>query len=100
MSKLLIEKRAMLEILEDLFVQIENAEKNLNVVFRETEELRQSEKWNRETKTWDLLYNEDGTPKMEHVWKDVEISDDELPDLNKAKKEIYKKIREYLEKLI
>jgi len=93
-------KKAMLEILEELFSQLEREEHSLHMEYRETEEMEQKTKYNRETHLYEYVFDDDGNPVMGHVWKDVEIPEDEISDYNKAKIEAYKEITKTLEKLL
>ena len=93
-------KKAMLEILEELFEQIERSEKALHYQYRKTDELEQQKLWNKEMHEYEPVYDENGSPVMENVWKDVLIPDSELSDRELAKIEAYKEIEKALEKLL
>jgi len=95
-------KQIELEELDKLYELVQTDIKYLLTEYRKTEELEQKRKWNSETHEYDLLWEDDEQtiPLMENVWRDVEITEDELSDESKLKLDVYRSLIKKLEKML
>jgi len=93
-------KKAMLEALDDIFERISYSKKDLVEDYRRTGEKQQKTSYNKETKEYDPVFDEEGNPVMEDVWDYVTIPESELSEDKKAKLAAYTEIEKTLEKLI
>lgn len=96
----IIVKRAMLEVLEELYVDLETMEKNTNRKWGKTGAVEQSKKWNKETREYDLEYDEDGNPVMEEVYDYIPKTDSDYDDTDRAKLSAVETVKKALDKLI
>ena len=99
-TELLEKKKAMIEVLETLFDRIEYETKNLRYDYRRTGEMKQTEKYNRETHEYEPQFDEDGNPIMEEVWDNVEMTEAEIPEYHKVKLAALRDVEKALEKLL
>lgn len=93
-------KKAMLEVLENLFDQLDSTEKEVRQYWGKTEVQEQSKHWNRETHEYDLEFDENGEPVMEWVYDYIPKPDDMYDDSDKAKLSAVDTVRKALEKLV
>ena len=91
-------KKAVLNNLEDIFRDLETKEECLKVTYGKTGKQVQSRKWNRETQSYDYLFDDDGKPIMEDEWADVPKT--EFNDDDKAELKAIEIVKAALEKLI
>ena len=93
-------KKAVLEVLEVLFDQLDCEEKSVKEYYGRTGEQVQAKKWNSERHDYDLQYDENGEAIMEYVYDYIPKTSDEISDTDKAKMTAIDAIRKALEKLI
>ena len=99
-TELISKKKALLEALEAVFSHIDYQTKDLKREYRKLDKQVQSTQYNRETKSYDPVFDEDGNPVMENEWGYVDLKEDEISDENKEKLAAYKEIEKTLEKLL
>ena len=95
-------KKWELEELGWFYTELEHHYKDLAEEFKKLDEMEQVTEWNRETKEYDLVWEdeEQTIPKMANKWGYVTIPDDELSEEKITRRDICKKLMEYIEKQI
>ena len=95
-------KRYEIEELGNVYDYLERRFNDYGTEWKETDELRQARKWDSEVGKYVEAWEDDEhtIPKMEKVWKDVPVADDELSEEKKAKRNMIKKLMEMLDKLV
>lgn len=95
-------KKWELEELGWFYTELEHRHKDLAEEFKKLDEMEQATEWNRETKEYDLVWEdeEQTVPKMVNKWGYVTLPDNELSEEKRAKRDICKKLMEYIEKQI
>lgn len=96
----IIVKRAILEVLDELYADLEVMEKNTSRKWGRTGAVEQSKTWNRETKEYDLDYDEDGNPVMEDVYDYIPKTDSDYDDSDRAKLSAIESVKKALDKLV
>ena len=97
------ELKAMeLEILGNLYKELERMEKDTCEVYTDTGRQEQRKVWNSSIGDYELVWEDEAQtiPDMRNVWEYVPTPYDELTDEKKAKMDAIKKVKTYLEKLI
>lgn len=95
-------KRYEIEELGNIYDFLERRYNDHGTEWKETDELRQATAWNSDTRKYEPVWEDDEQtiPKMEHVWRDVPVADEELSDEHKAKRNIVKKVMEMIDKMV
>lgn len=95
-------KRYEIEELGNIYDYLERRYNDHGTEWKETEELRQSTKWDRDAGKYVPIWEDEAEtiPVMEHVWKDVPVADEELSDEHRAKRNIIKKVMEMIDKMV
>ena len=96
----IIVKKAMLEVLEELYCRLDDMENDCKRYWGRTEQMVQKTKWDRETKEDIPQFNEDGEPIMEYVYDYITKTDDQIDDRDRAKLSAIESIKKTLDKLV
>ena len=91
-------KKSILDKLETIFDDLDAQERAVHITYGRTGNQVQSKKWNKETREYDYLFDDDGNPLMEDEWDDIPKT--ELSDRDKAELKAIEVIKSALEKLI
>ena len=92
-NKTIKEKRMMLEVLEGLMDRLEDERLYITRSYQKVGEVQVE-------KDGELVYNDDGTPKMRSEYDYVDIAIDDLSEDSKLKLSCVNKIASALEKMI
>ena len=93
-------KKAMLEVLEELYCRLEDLENDCKRYWGRTENMEQKTKWNKETHESDPVYDDNGDPVMEYVYDYIYKTDDMITDRDRAKLTAIENIKKSLDKLV
>lgn len=93
MNKTIVEKRMMLEVLEVLIGELDNQR---NYITRSYEKIGEVQV----EKDGELVFNDDGTPKMRNQYDYVDLAIDDLSDNDRIKLSCINKLEATLEKMI
>lgn len=93
-------KQWEVEELGYIYEVLEDRRKSLAQEYRQLDEMEQATEWNRETRAYDLVWEdeEQTVPKMTHKWGYVTLEDDELSEEKHIKKDLCERVMAYIEK--
>lgn len=96
----IIVKKAMLEVLEELYCRLDDVENDCRRYWGRTDRQEQKTRWNKETHESDPVFDDNGEPVMEYVYDYIEKTEDEITDRDKAKLSAIDSVRKSLDKLV
>lgn len=93
-------KQWEVEELGRLYSTLEERYKDLAEEYRQLDEMEQRKEWNSETRDYELVWEdeEQTIPKMTHKWGYVTLTDDELSEERRVKRDLCEKLMAYIEK--